>query len=178
MGLEAVFPMFYCKHFNVGLSVVYRYIEVSDQMFVWNTHMHIHPQMSCPWQGPDIQNIFLWGPLYPLRPGLHFEIVKYRQVFSSKLENTCTVKKVKKLHMLNVDFLKVSKWVRDKMRNQATACEISKTNFQGVRSCCHGPCCLPESPDPRFEITMKTRPSKMAPHRLGVFLTCSRSDKY
>ena len=154
MGLEQVFPIFYCKHFNVGLSVVYRYIEDSDQMFVWNTHMHIHPQMSCQWQGPDIQSIFLWGPLYPLRKGRH--------------------KKSKSLHILNVDFLKVSKWVRDKMTN----CEKSKKNFQGVRSCCHGPCCMPESPDPRFEITMKTRPSKMDSHILGVFLTCSRSDKY
>ena len=58
-------------------------------------HMNVHPQMFGPWQGPDIQNIFLWGPLYPLKPGLHFETLKSRQVFSSKLENTCTVKKVK-----------------------------------------------------------------------------------
>ena len=55
-------------------------------------HINIH-QMFGPWQGPDIQNIFLWGPLYPLRPGRHFEILKSRQVFSSNLVNMCTVKK-------------------------------------------------------------------------------------
>ena len=28
MGLASVFPIFFCKHFNVGLSVVYRYENI------------------------------------------------------------------------------------------------------------------------------------------------------
>ena len=69
MGLESIFPIFFCKHFNVGLSVVYRYQNIWRKQILLKPE---HSQMPRTRQGPDLQNIFLRGAHYPLGPGPSF----------------------------------------------------------------------------------------------------------
>ena len=95
MGLASVFPIFFCKHFNVGLSVVYRY----ENIWRKNLKKHEHLQMPRTWQGPDLQNIFLWGAHNPFRAGLCFSRIcdsdKYQAWRKRRSEHTWKKRRAK-----------------------------------------------------------------------------------
>ena len=64
---------------------------------------HVPSQMPGSWQGPDLQNIFLWSPHYSLGPGPCFDIdkilfIKFLALFSqSSKTNAIVLKEQEKL---------------------------------------------------------------------------------